>query len=85
VERTPNFSLGHNNSLWEEVLYLETNYSSFCYMVHALTLQLSHSLDAELCSVREEQPAQRAPLDRPLELFLHEAAELSHSLFTLTT
>lgn len=43
MEEMPNFSLGHNDSLWEEVLYLETNYSSFCYMVHAFRLQLSQT------------------------------------------
>lgn len=43
MEETSNFSLGRNHSLWEEVLYLESNYSSFCYMVHAFQLQLGHT------------------------------------------
>lgn len=53
VDRMPNFLLGHNNSLQEEVIYLETNDSTFCYMVHAFKLQLSQTcLHVEFCNVR---------------------------------
>lgn len=42
-DEIPNFSPGHNNSLWEEVLYPETNYSTFCYIVRTSKLQLSQT------------------------------------------
>lgn len=53
VDEMPNFSLGHDDPLWEVCFYPESNYSTFCYMVHAFKLQLSSNLlDIEFGNIR---------------------------------
>lgn len=72
MEERPNFSLGRNHSLWEEVLYLETNDSGFCDMVHAFKLQFGSRLMLNFVMSDNNSLPRENPI-RSLELFLQEA------------
>lgn len=81
----PHFSLGPNNSLRVEVLYLKTNYSSFCYMVLASKLQLSQTclMLNFVRSANGSPPREPHGTDRGVAFIRKPVAELPYSLFTL--